>query len=224
MLSSRGFVLLLIGVVTFSSNAARYYSPCQGDSYSNTWPAPCIDGNHPFGDGWLLVQQRVDETGNFYRSWTDYKSKFGQGDNFWVGLDAIHRAVSSGTYELIVEMVGEYGEYRFARYTNFLIGNETESYALKELGQYSGTAGDGLVTHKGAVFSTYDRDRDQNANQNCAVGLKGGWWFARSCMDRSVQSCNLNGKLAEQGGTLYWRVRRGSESLKYVRMMIREAE
>ncbi|XP_052564500.1 ryncolin-4-like [Culex pipiens pallens] len=224
MVSSRGFVLLLIGVFTFSSNAARYYSPCQAESYSNTWPARCIDGNHQFGDGWLLVQHRVDETGNFYRSWTDYKSAFGQGDNFWVGLDAIHRAVSSGTYELIVEMVGEYGEYRFARYSNFLIGNETESYALKELGQYSGTAGDGLVTHKGAAFSTFDRDRDQNANQNCAVGLKGGWWFTRSCMDRSVQSCNLNGKLAEQGGTLYWRVRRGSESLKYVRMMIREAE
>ena len=51
-----------------------------------------------------------------------------------------------------------------------------DSYNLSVSG-YSGTGGESLITyHNGQPFTTFDRDQDNSANQNCATRYRGAWW------------------------------------------------
>ncbi|GFO38477.1 fibrinogen related protein 12.1 [Plakobranchus ocellatus] len=49
-----------------------------------------------------------------------------------------------------------------------------------QIGSYTGTAGDGLTVHNKMFFSTFDRDNDEYAPENCAIRHPGGWW-SKSC-------------------------------------------
>lgn len=133
-----------------------------------------------FGGGWLVIQHRYDGSTNFYRNWTEYKSGFGEADKeSWIGLELLHQLTKNKTYQLLVELEDLIGEYKYARYAGFEIGNETEKYSLKTLGTYSGTAGDALAYHKSMMFTTLDSDNDKNAG-NCAEISSGAWWY-NSC-------------------------------------------
>jgi len=68
------------------------------------------------------------------------------------------------------------GSTGWALYDDFKIGNESEAYYLKSLGEYRGTVGDSLTRSIPMKFSTLDRDNDTDPDENCAVRL-GGWWF-----------------------------------------------
>ncbi|KFB47891.1 AGAP011197-PA-like protein [Anopheles sinensis] len=148
-----------------------------------------------FGGGWLVIQYRYDGSLDFYRNWTEYQKGFGSVDQeYWLGLERIHQLTSRGQHELIVELKDFDGTYKFARYTNFTVGNEYEQYVLKNLGTYSGTAGDSLDYHKGMQFSTVDRDNDESSD-NCASNHKGAWWY-NNCEDSSLNGQYLNKRLA----------------------------
>ncbi|XP_004638762.2 fibrinogen alpha chain [Octodon degus] len=191
--------------------------------------------------GWLLIQQRVDGSLNFNRTWQDYKRGFGnlngRGEGeFWLGNDRLHLLTRQGSV-LRVELEDWAGKGAFAEY-RLRVGSEAEGYAL-EVSSYQGTAGDALIegsaeegaeytSHNGMQFSTFDKDADQ-WEENCAEIYGGGWWY------NNCQAANLNG-IYYPGGTydprdnspyeiengVVWSPFKGADySLRVVRMKIR---
>ncbi|KFB50580.1 AGAP011197-PA-like protein [Anopheles sinensis] len=171
-----------------------------------------------FGGGWLLVQRRFDGTLNFNRHWKEYREEFGSTEGeYWIGLERLHRLTTAQSVELLVEMEDFAGNYGYAWYKEFAIGNETEQYVLKKLSGYRGTAGDSLAAHKGMKFSTVDRDNDL-ADGNCALRNGGGWWYFK------CHPSNLNGYYLNKMDwiAIIWHTFKNStQGLAYTRMMIR---
>ncbi|XP_062550747.1 angiopoietin-related protein 2-like [Armigeres subalbatus] len=123
-----------------------------------------------FGGGWLAIQHRFDGSVEFYRNWTDYKNGFGEVDKeFWIGLERLHKLTKNKKHHLLVELEDFSGQYKYARYAGFEIGDSSEKYSLKTLGSYSGTAGDSLTTHKGNMFTTMDNDNDKYVGRDSPV-------------------------------------------------------
>ncbi len=84
------------------------------------------------GRGWTVFQRRVDGSVDFYRKWTDYKNGFGNLTNeFWLGLDKIHRLSSSKQNVLRVDLQTFENENAYAVYESFSVGNEGDGYRLK---------------------------------------------------------------------------------------------
>uniref|UniRef100_A0A182QH47 Fibrinogen C-terminal domain-containing protein n=1 Tax=Anopheles farauti TaxID=69004 RepID=A0A182QH47_9DIPT len=57
-----------------------------------------------YGGNWIVFQHRFDGSLNFNRSWSDYANGFGdlRGEH-WLGLDKLHRILSSERHELLLE-------------------------------------------------------------------------------------------------------------------------
>lgn len=127
---------------------------------------------------WTTILRRQDGSVDFYRSWDEYKAGFGDPPlgEYFVGLDRLHKMTSRSPQELMIILRDWDGEERYASYDAFQIDSEADLYRLSNLGKYSGTAGDGMVVHKGMKFSTYDRDND-SSNKHCAHLYYGAWWF-----------------------------------------------
>ena len=57
------------------------------------------------GGGWTVIQQRFDNSTDFYLDWPSYKQGFGTlTGNLWLGNDNIHRLTASGNTVLRVEL------------------------------------------------------------------------------------------------------------------------
>ena len=90
------------------------------------------------GGGWTIFQRRMDGSVDFYLGWDDYKKGFGDlNGEFWLGLDKIHRLSESGQNVLRVDLKDFENETRYAIYSIFAVGNETDNYTLT-VGGYSG--------------------------------------------------------------------------------------
>ncbi|XP_070805061.1 fibrinogen alpha chain [Pituophis catenifer annectens] len=194
--------------------------------------------------GWLLIQQRLDGSLNFNRTWEDYKKGFGSLDvkgrgEFWLGNENLHILTQKDTV-LRVELEDWEGDKVYAEY-NIHIDSESEGYRLR-VSNYKGTAGDALIrgseedgteytAHTNMKFSTYDQDSDQ-WEDNCAEVYGGGWWY------NNCQAANLNGIYYSGGqydprnnapyeienGVIWLPFRPSDYSLKVVRMKIRPVE
>ncbi|XP_074760145.1 fibrinogen alpha chain [Athene noctua] len=194
--------------------------------------------------GWLLIQQRMDGSVNFNRTWQDYKRGFGSVDGrgqgeFWLGNENIHLLTQNNTL-LRVELEDWDGNAVYAEYI-VQVGSEAEGYALA-VSSYEGTAGDALITgwleegteytsHAQMWFSTFDRDQDR-WEESCAEMYGGGWWY------NSCQAANLNGiyylgghydpryniPYEIENGVVWLPFRASDYSLKIVRMKIRPIE
>ncbi|XP_045177006.1 fibrinogen C domain-containing protein 1-B-like [Mercenaria mercenaria] len=138
--------------------------------------------------GWTVIQRRVFDS-NFYRTWDEYETGFGDlSTNFWLGNHYIHLITSQDRYELRVDLASTDGATAYAQYREFSVGDAESGYKLF-VGGYSGNAGDSLIRDgrgNGMKFSTYDRDNDFHSD-NCAVKYHGAWWY-KECLHS-----NLNG-------------------------------
>ncbi|KAJ8382699.1 hypothetical protein SKAU_G00034770 [Synaphobranchus kaupii] len=190
--------------------------------------------------GWVLVQQRMDGSVNFNRTWKDYRNGFGSVDQWgrgelWLGNKYLHLLTQAESM-LRVELEDWEGREFYAEYC-VRIGPEAEGYAMNVSG-YQGDAGDALVkgqpdlgaflSHANMKFSTYDRDSDK-WEENCAEMYGGGWWY------NNCQSANLNGIYFKGGqydpgsnipyeienGVVWLPLKPADYSLKTVRMKVR---
>ncbi|XP_058456744.1 fibrinogen C domain-containing protein 1-like [Malaya genurostris] len=174
--------------------------------------------------GWVVIQNRFNGSVDFYRGWKAYRNGFGNlNGEFWLGLDKLHALTYSAPHELHVQLEDFENRTVVAKYSGFAVGNEHQSYAITKLGDYSGTAGDGLNYHRETKFSTMDMNNDLPGN-NGAVDWTGAWWYRRG------HHSNLNGQYLRgavdytkfHGKGMTWNPFRGYDySLKRSRMMIR---
>ena len=93
------------------------------------------------GGGWTVFQKRIDGSVDFNRYWSDYKHGFGNlSDEFWLGLERIHRLTSDNNSMLRVDMEDFEEGSAYAEYSLFGVRSEHDKYRLI-LGSYN-TAGD----------------------------------------------------------------------------------
>ncbi|KAL5012200.1 hypothetical protein ScPMuIL_010751 [Solemya velum] len=108
--------------------------------------------------GWIVsFQRRIDGSENFTRGWDDYEAGFGNlAGEFYLGNAKINSITLQGSYELRVDLSDFDGNYTYAHYSSFSVGDATTKYRLSVDG-YSGTAGDSLAVHDNRSFSTVGR-------------------------------------------------------------------
>jgi len=129
-----------------------------------------------------LVQQNVDGSDFFNRSWAEFKVGFNDSlGNYWIGNDLLHQLTKSGRYGLMINVQSRNDSWYYAEYSTFVVHSEAANYRMRVSG-YSGNAGrKGFSYHDGTMFTTYDRDNDPWTNKdhrnNCAVRNGGGFWY-----------------------------------------------
>ncbi|XP_044517448.1 tenascin [Gracilinanus agilis] len=168
------------------------------------------------GGGWIVFLRRSNGHQDFYQNWRTYAAGFGKlGDEFWLGLDNIHKITNQGQYELRVDL-RDHGETAYAIYDKFSVGDAKSRYKLKVDG-YSGTAGDSMAYHNGRFFSTYDKDTD-SAITNCALSYKGAFWY------KNCHRVNLMGRYGDNNHSqgVNWFHWKGHEhSIQFAEMKLR---
>jgi len=142
----------------------------------------------------LLIQQNIDGSYDFNRSWAEYKVGFNDTrGNFWLGNDLLSQLTLSGHYKLRFDLQSRNhtSNWYSAEYSTFKVLSETDKYRMQVAG-YSGNAGNAFGTdmHNDQKFSTYDRDND-GWRLNCAKREGGGFWY-RDCASADVNSARNN--------------------------------
>jgi len=137
----------------------------------------------------LLIQQNVDGSDFFNRSWAEFKVGFGDPNgNYWLGNELLSQLTKNNSYKLKFDLQSRYTSWYHAEYSTFRVLTEADNYKLQVAG-YSGNAGrDAFRYQNGMMFTTYDRDNDQLSNKpNCAVQYGGGFWY-KHCFACGVNS------------------------------------
>ena len=138
----------------------------------------------------ILIQQNVDGSNFFNRSWAEFKVGFSDNrGNYWLGNDLLSQLTENGRYKLRFDLRTTAGYWYWAEYSTFTVMNETYNYQLQVSG-YLGNLWNALAYQNGMKFTTYDRDNDlyinAASNNNCAVYNGGGFWY------KSCGYCNVN--------------------------------
>ncbi|XP_060596634.1 fibrinogen-like protein A [Ruditapes philippinarum] len=165
--------------------------------------------------GWTVFQRRVSKS-DFYKTWTEYQTGFGNlSENFWLGNQQLHMITSQGWYELRVDLTSMGNIVAYAEYNVFAVGDVDSGYKLTVDG-YSGNAGDSLHHHNGRKFSAVDRDNDDYKG-HCAVDHTGPWWHGL-CHDSNLNG--MYGALGAKGPV--WETFKGNNGpMKKTQMKIR---
>ncbi|KAF6306220.1 fibrinogen gamma chain [Rhinolophus ferrumequinum] len=166
------------------------------------------------GNGWTVLQQRLDGSLDFKKNWIQYKEGFGHlsptgTTEFWLGNEKIHLISTQSVipYALRVQLEDWNGKISTADYAMFKVGPENDKYRLTYAYFIGGDAGNALdgydfgddpsdkffTSHNGMQFSTWDNDNDKFEG-NCAEQDGSGWWMNK------CHAGHLNG-IYYQGGT-----------------------
>ena len=141
-----------------------------------------------------VIQKRVDGSENFAnKNWDDYVEGFGDvTSNYWMGLEEIHQLTSERQMSLEVDIETFSGGEPFTiTYDRFALADADDNYRIL-LSGFSTSSNrlkdDPFKMVYGSMFTTRDRDNDQNRHENCATTRqRGGWWY------RDCPILNLNG-------------------------------
>ncbi|XP_041372716.1 uncharacterized protein LOC121385988 [Gigantopelta aegis] len=135
------------------------------------------------------------------------------------GNKNIYRILYQTSYDLRIDLEDFAGNSRYAVYKDFYLEREVNDFRLS-IGQYSGTAADGLSSHYGQPYPTWDRDLD-SASGNCAQSFHGVWWYF-DCYRSNLNGGYLHGNHSANPSGVSWYPWRGMYySLKSTVMKIR---
>ncbi|XP_066968795.1 angiopoietin-4-like isoform X2 [Macrobrachium rosenbergii] len=132
------------------------------------------------GGGWtvFMTRQPADVPLGFNRSWSEYRSGFGDASGeFWLGNAHLHTMTSSREYALRMDAHLASGDVKFSAWNFFRVSTEVDRFRLS-LSAYSDEStsrSNCLPNVNGRFFTTYDRDYDETTG-NCAVTQGGGFW------------------------------------------------
>uniref|UniRef100_A0A914YMU4 Uncharacterized protein n=1 Tax=Panagrolaimus superbus TaxID=310955 RepID=A0A914YMU4_9BILA len=150
------------------------------------------------GGGWVVIQQRVDETLKFWnQKWNAYKQGFGffaENSNFWIGNDLIHELSSKDAKVILrIELWGDQNptspyknDYWWSEF-NFQLEDESTDYTLhasilqRYPNDWKGTGNAStnwydVTCEEGVKFSTVDKINDPMSK--CVTDYHlGGWWL-----------------------------------------------
>jgi len=167
----------------------------------------------------VLVQQNVDGSNFFNRSWAEFKVGFNNTrGNYWIGNDLLSQLTLSGRYKLRFDLQLLNDSWYWAEYSRFVVHDESRNYELDVAGYSGNIAGDALSYHNGMMFTTKDRDNDPwtnpDDNGNCAVRTGGGFWY------KTCSWCSVN-VVRGRGYDFKWdSTETGSLSLRTSRMWL----
>ena len=137
----------------------------------------------------ILVQQNVDRSNFFDRTWSEYKAGFGNTiGNYWLGNEQLHTLTQDNKYKLRFELQSTSGLWYWAEYDTFTVGDESTQYTLTVAGFNGSVSYDAMNRHNGMKFTTQDRDNDMWSGGNCASQWIGGGFWYNSC-----NYCDVNG-------------------------------
>nr|AJO15922.1 fibrinogen gamma chain [Protopterus annectens] len=166
-----------------------------------------------YGNGWTVLQRRLDGSVDFRKSWIQYKEGFGylsptDTTEFWIGNERMSLITQQTGYPYVlrIELKDWSGVTRYADYSGFKVQPETDKYRLRYSYFVEGEAGDAFdgfdfgddpsdktfTFHNGMQFSTWDNDNDKYEG-NCAQQDGSGWWMNR------CHAGHLNGKYYQNG-------------------------
>ena len=145
---------------------------------------------------WTTIQQRVNGSLNFMRSWTEYEEGFGSiENNYWAGLESMYHMTESVPKRLRILLEHfDRSVPDVAFYETFAVGNAASKYQLSISG-FTGNIGDSLATSNNMMFTTPDHDNDMKNAENCAAKFKCSWW-----LNQCFYAC-LNGEYQEKADT-----------------------
>ena len=123
----------------------------------------------------ILIQQHVDDSGFFDRSWNEFRVGFGDSSgNFWLGNEQVHQLSKDGRCKLrFVVQQQITSSWYWAEYSTFVVADESSDYQLMVAGFSGNVTVDAFGPHNGNVFATSDRD----VAAGCAQSLLGGFWY-----------------------------------------------
>jgi ficolin len=142
---------------------------------------------------------------NFYRTWEEYVHGFGHvSGEYWLGLVNIFAlSIYDSSLTIKMEAFGDISPtHASAHYQHFKIDDESSNFLLHVSG-FSGDCGDSLSYHNGQMFTTKDRDNDQN-DGNCAKSFEGAWWY-KSCHYSNLNGHYLFGNHSSYANGVNWR-------------------
>ncbi|KFP05061.1 Tenascin-R, partial [Calypte anna] len=170
------------------------------------------------GGGWIVFLRRQNGKEDFYKNWKTYVAGFGDPkDEFWIGLENLHKITSQGQYELRVDLQdrGERGSKLHDKTLNNLgIIDHLEKIFLCSSNNQNC---DSMTYHNGRSFSTFDKDND-SAITNCALSYKGAFWY------KNCHRVNLMGRYGDNSHSqgVNWFHWKGHEySIQFAEMKMR---
>ncbi|XP_071795606.1 ryncolin-1-like [Asterias amurensis] len=197
----KGWTLFLFSVPNvkkYSSCTKLYQAGYRDNGMYKIYPASLNAGLQVYcdmetdGGGWIVFQRRHDGSVDFYRTWSEYASGFGDMQNeFWLGNDILRALTGTGQWELRVDMDNWQSTAVWASYGEFAVTGD--KYTLN-VGSYDAqsTTSDSMFGHNGQPFTAKDQDNDGDTIANCAELWEGAWWFTSCYMS------HLNGKYYPQ--------------------------
>jgi len=167
----------------------------------------------------LLIQQNVDGSNFFNRSWAKFKVGFGNpSGSYWLGNELLSQLTATGRYKLKFDLQSRRNTNNLyhAEYSTFRVLTEAYNYTLV-VAWYSGNAGYdafGYAHNNGMMFSTYDRDNSM-LGLNCAARYGGGFWH------KSCGACGVNAVRTDDGSWNFnWAGLPGGDALQSTRMWL----
>lgn len=128
--------------------------------------------------GWTVFQRKQSHSIDFNRNWTDYKNGFGNlSENFWLGLDKVHRLTRSDNYKLVVYWKKGKDSFHY-HFDQFEV--ESEEACYKVMVEGSGSDWGPLKDSNGQSFATRDQDSNGHTGHMCVGKCGIGWWYNSS--------------------------------------------